>query len=83
MDKLFLSININKNTMTAKKLLIEMSEITSIGLDVFGNMDQFNLWLDTPNFALGNLNPKELLKNLYGKELVISELMQINYGILL
>ena len=62
--------------------IIEMAEVTSVGLDVFGELDKFKLWLNTPNFALGNLNPMELLKDSYGKELVISELTRINYGIL-
>ncbi len=59
-----------------------MAEVTNVGLDVFGDMEKFKLWLDTPNFALGNLKPKELLKDSYGKEMVISELTRINYGIL-
>lgn len=62
--------------------IIEMAEITNVGLDVFGDMDKFKLWLETPNFSLGNLKPLELLKDSYGKELVISELTRINYGIL-
>lgn len=62
--------------------IIEMAEVTNVGLDVFGDMDKFKLWLDTPNFSLGNLKPIELLKDSYGKELVIGELTRINYGIL-
>ena len=62
--------------------ILEMAEVTNVGLDVFGDMDKFKLWLDTPNFSLGNLKPMELLKDSYGKELVISELTRINYGIL-
>ena len=62
--------------------IIEIAEVTNVGLDVFGDMEKFKLWLDTPNFALGNLKPKELLKDSYGKEMVISELTRINYGIL-
>ncbi|HAQ21503.1 MAG TPA: antitoxin [Prolixibacteraceae bacterium] len=62
--------------------IIEMAEVTSVGLDVFADMDKFKMWLDTPNFSLGNLKPMELLKDSYGKELVISELTRINYGIL-
>lgn len=62
--------------------IIEMSEVTNVGIDVFGDIDKFKLWLDTPNFSLGNLKPMELLKDSYGKELVISELTRINYGIL-
>ncbi len=62
--------------------IIEMAEVTNVGLDVFGDMEKFKLWLDTPNFSLGNLKPIELLRDSYGKEMVISELTRINYGIL-
>lgn len=62
--------------------IIEMAEVTSVGLDVFGDMNKFKLWLDTPSFALGNLKPMDLIKDSYGKELVVSELTRINYGIL-
>lgn len=62
--------------------IIEMAEVTKVGLDVFGSMEKLRLWLTTPNYALGSLKPIELLKDSYGKELVISELTRINYGIL-
>ena len=61
--------------------IIEMAEVTNIGLDVFGDMEKFKLWLDTPNFSLGNLTPMELLKDSYGKEMVLGELTRINHGI--
>lgn len=62
--------------------IIEMAEVTNTGLDVFGDMAKFKLWLDTPNFALGNLKPAALLTDSYGKEMVMGELTRINYGIL-
>ncbi|MEI9921330.1 MAG: antitoxin Xre/MbcA/ParS toxin-binding domain-containing protein [Bacteroidota bacterium] len=62
--------------------IIEMAEVTKIGLDTFEDMDKFKLWLETPNFSLGSLSPIELLKDSYGKELVVGELTRINYGIL-
>ncbi|WP_432714074.1 type II RES/Xre toxin-antitoxin system antitoxin [Pedobacter sp.] len=62
--------------------IIEMFEVTKVGLDVFGEMEKFKLWLEIPNFSLGNLKPIELLKDSYGKELVLNELTRINYGIL-
>jgi putative toxin-antitoxin system antitoxin component (TIGR02293 family) len=62
--------------------IIEMAEVTKVGLDVFGNMEKLKLWLNTPNYALGKLKPKELLKDSYGKEMVMSELNRINHGIL-
>ncbi len=62
--------------------IIEMAEVIKVGLDVFGDINKLKLWLDTPNFALGNMQPMKLIKDSYGKELVISELTRINYGIL-
>lgn len=62
--------------------IIELSEVTNVGLDVFGDMEKFKLWLDTPNFSLGSLKPLELLGDSYGKEMVIGELTRINHGIL-
>ena len=62
--------------------IIEMAEVTKVGLYVFGSFEKLKLWLNTPNFALGSLKPIELLKDSYGKELVISELTRINHGIL-
>lgn len=57
-------------------------EIIEIGFDVFGSIEKWELWLNTPNSALGSLNPIELLSDSNGKELVIAELTRINYGIL-
>ena len=62
--------------------IIEMAEVAKVGLEVFGSMEKFRLWLSTPNYALGNLPPRELLHDSYGKELVVDELTRINYGIL-
>ena len=62
--------------------IVEMAEITEAGKDVFGDIGKFRLWLDTPNFALGGLKPFELLKDSYGKELVLAELTRIEHGIL-
>jgi putative toxin-antitoxin system antitoxin component (TIGR02293 family) len=62
--------------------IIEMAEVTKAGLDTFGNVDRLKLWFNTPNFALGKLKPIELLKDSYGKEMVMSELTRINHGIL-
>lgn len=62
--------------------IIEMAEVTTVGLAVFGSMEKLKLWLNTPSYALGNLKPIDLIKDSYGKELVIAELTRINYGIL-
>ncbi len=57
-------------------------EINNLGIEVFGDLEKFKLWLNTPNISLGNTTPLELLKKSYGKEIVVGELTRINYGIL-
>lgn len=61
--------------------IIELAEVTNYGKEVFDSTEQFYLWLNTPSFALGNLKPAELLKDSYGKELVMAELNRIEHGI--
>jgi putative toxin-antitoxin system antitoxin component (TIGR02293 family) len=68
-----------KPTQTEK--IIEIAEVSNLGMEIFDDMEKFKLWLNTPNFALGNIKPSELLKDSYGKEMVVSELTRINHGI--
>ena len=72
-DHIFKSIHSEK--------IIELAEVTNLGKEVFDTLDQFYLWLNSPSFALGNMKPVELLKNSYGKEMVINELNRIDQGI--
>ena len=62
--------------------ILEILEVLQSGLDLFGSFDKLDLWLKTPNFALGNMPPQELLKDSYGKDLVLGEIHRINHGIL-
>ncbi|HNY57282.1 MAG TPA: DUF2384 domain-containing protein [Bacteroidales bacterium] len=73
-DKFFKPIHTEK--------IIELAEVTNLGLGVFGSENKFKMWLETPNFALGNQKPFELLKDSYGKEMVMGELTRIDHGIL-
>lgn len=61
--------------------IIELAEVTNFGNAVFDDTQQFYLWLNTPSYALGNLKPAELLKDSYGKDLVMAELNRIDQGI--
>lgn len=61
--------------------IIELAEVTNFGMEIFDSQKQFYLWLKTPSYALGNLKPAELLKDSYGKELVMNELNRIDQGI--
>ncbi len=61
--------------------IIELAEVTQLGETIFDSQEQFYSWLNRSNAALGNMKPLELLKDSYGKELVINELNRIDQGI--
>lgn len=61
--------------------IIELAEVSRLGLSVFDSKEQFYRWLDTPSFALGSIKPMELIKDSYGKELVMNELHRIDHGV--
>ena len=61
--------------------IIELAEVTNMGKDIFDTNEQFYIWLNSTSLALGNLKPIELLKNSYGKEMVLNELNRIDQGI--
>lgn len=61
--------------------ILEIAEVTAFGKEVFQDTVQFYDWLNTPSLALNHLTPAELLKDSYGKELVMAELSRIDHGI--
>ncbi|MDI9309104.1 MAG: DUF2384 domain-containing protein [Limnohabitans sp.] len=61
--------------------IFELAEVTNLGEEVFDSQSAFYAWLNSPSFALGNLKPIELLKDSYGKEMVVNELHKIDFGI--
>lgn len=68
-----------KSLQTEK--ILEITEVCHLGIEIFDSLDKFKLWLNTPNFALGSIAPIDLLSDSYGKELVMTELVRIDYGI--
>lgn len=61
--------------------IFELAEVTNFGIQVFGSSDKFYRWLQAPSFALGGNKPEELIKNSYGKEMVMAEINKIEHGI--
>lgn len=61
--------------------IIELAEVTNFGIAVFGSSEKFRDWLYAPSYALNNLKPAELIKDSYGKEMVMAELNRIEHGI--
>lgn len=62
--------------------ILEIVMLYKKGIEVFGNDDKFNSWLETENLALGKVKPKLLFDNSFGINLLKDELTRIEYGIL-
>lgn len=61
--------------------IIELMEVTAVGLEVFDTGKDFASWLNANSHALGNRRPIELLRDSYGKEMVLNELHRIDQGV--
>lgn len=58
-----------------------MDEITSLGLEVFGNVEKFQYWFSCPIPVFNNLKPAELADSSTGRQMIVDELTRINHGI--
>jgi len=62
--------------------ILEIVLLYKKGIEVFGNAEKFNSWLETDNVALGGGMPKSLLDSSFGINLLKDEFTRIEYGIL-
>lgn len=69
------------DSLQSEKIL-EIVLLYKKGIEVFGNADKFNSWLETENLVLGKIKPKMLFDNSFGINLLKDELIRIEYGVL-
>lgn len=50
------------------------------GTELFGSTEAFNRWLGKPNYGLNFAVPLELLQTSGGKDLVLEELIRLEFG---
>lgn len=62
--------------------ILEITLLYKKGVEVFGDTERFNAWLQANNIALGNVKPRELLDNTFGISLLKDELGRIEHGVL-
>lgn len=60
--------------------LIKLQEVYEKGIEIFGNADEFNAWIEKPAYGIGRMVPKELMQTISGIELVMNELISIEFG---
>jgi putative toxin-antitoxin system antitoxin component (TIGR02293 family) len=69
------------DSLQSEKIL-EIALLYKKGIEVFGNSDKFNVWLESENLALGKVRPKKMFDSTFGIHLLKDELTRIEYGIL-
>lgn len=62
------------------KNLLDIDEIIAKGVRIFGSEDAFKEWLNTTNYALGDVVPIELLKDPFGVSLVDEAIEALSWG---
>lgn len=62
--------------------ILEITLLYKRGIEVFGDAESFNAWLEARNVALGNITPKSLLDTTFGISLLKDELTRIEHGVL-
>ena len=61
--------------------IVGLADLYEYGYQVFGDVENFNVWMDTPNRALGGVIPYDLIDTQYGKDEVKHLIGRIDYGV--
>lgn len=61
--------------------IIELAKLYTRGEQVFGSIDNFKIWMDTPLMSLGNKTPKTYLDTSIGINMLMNELGRIEHGV--
>ncbi|MGA0558624.1 type II toxin-antitoxin system Xre/ParS family antitoxin [Larkinella sp. VNQ87] len=69
----------NLNPQDSEKILKIMA-LFDKGADVFGSLESFRRWMDKPAYGIGGQIPFDLLHTSGGIDLLMDELMRIEYG---
>ena len=62
--------------------IVELVMLYEYGVEVFGDKENFNVWLNSKSIALGGRTPKELFDTKFGVSMVKDELGRIEHGVL-
>ena len=68
-----LPLKVTEHTLFIKKLY-------DFGVEIFGNTERFNQWMQTPNPVLGNEIPKSFLDTISGIMFLRNKLNEIAHG---
>jgi putative toxin-antitoxin system antitoxin component (TIGR02293 family) len=62
------------------ELILKLYSLFKKGEEIFGNPDEFQKWIEKPAYGLGYKIPKKLMQTPAGIDLILDELIRIEYG---
>jgi hypothetical protein len=79
-------IEYNENYKPLYKFVLYLVKGNKFGMyneivEVFGNEDGLNVWLQTPNESLNGKSPEDVLDEPFGLETVLMLILRIEWGI--
>ena len=66
---------------TVSEHIIQLVLLMGKGIEVFGSLEKFRVWFNTPSKALGGRVPRDLVSLKTGAQMVMDELGRIEYGV--
>jgi putative toxin-antitoxin system antitoxin component (TIGR02293 family) len=66
---------------TASERLVKLGEIIALGREALGDDEALQQWLVRPLRPLGGKSPVDLMRNMYGLEMIKQLLGRIQYGV--
>ena len=73
--------NKQKFSPTVSEHIIQLVFLVGKGIEVFGSLERFMGWFNTPSKALGGNVPSDLVDLKTGTQMVMDELGRIEYGV--
>jgi putative toxin-antitoxin system antitoxin component (TIGR02293 family) len=62
------------------ELIVKLKELYKKGELLFGDVAEFNNWLKEPAYGLGDIIPMEIMNTVTGIDLIMEELVRIEFG---
>ncbi|MFY9269475.1 MAG: antitoxin Xre/MbcA/ParS toxin-binding domain-containing protein [Candidatus Manganitrophaceae bacterium] len=70
-----------KFSPTVSEHIIQLVFLVGKGIEVFGTLERFMRWFNTPSIAFGGRVPSDLVNLKTGTQMVMDELGRIEYGV--
>ncbi|WP_262387566.1 antitoxin Xre/MbcA/ParS toxin-binding domain-containing protein [Pseudoalteromonas sp. BZK2] len=59
---------------------IEVARLSMVGINYFGNIENWNAWLNTAHIQFNSRAPRLVLNSIRGRELIKNVIKQLQYG---